>query len=57
MGVTVPRKFGGQALGYVAYALAIREVARQQAALAIDIAAHNALAVGQILVPLPSRRG
>jgi alkylation response protein AidB-like acyl-CoA dehydrogenase len=49
MGVTVPRKFGGQGLGYVAYALAIREVARYQAALAIDLAAHNALAVGHIL--------
>lgn len=49
MGVTVPKKFGGQGLGYVAYALAIRELARHQAALAIDIAAHNALAVGQIL--------
>jgi hypothetical protein len=49
LGVTVPGKFGGQGLGYVAYALAIREVARFQAALAIDIAAHNALSVGQIL--------
>jgi alkylation response protein AidB-like acyl-CoA dehydrogenase len=49
MGVTVPRKWGGQGLGYVAYALAIREIARHQAALAIDIAAHNALSVGQIL--------
>lgn len=49
MGVTVPRKWGGQGFGYVAYALAIREVAREQAALAIDIAAHNALSVGQIL--------
>jgi alkylation response protein AidB-like acyl-CoA dehydrogenase len=49
LGVTVPKKFGGQGLGYVAYALAIREVARFQAALAIDIAAHNALSVGQIL--------
>jgi len=49
LGVTVPKKYGGQGLGYVAYALAIREVARFQAALAIDIAAHNALSVGQIL--------
>jgi alkylation response protein AidB-like acyl-CoA dehydrogenase len=49
MGVTAPKKFGGQAHGYVAYALAIREVAKHQAALAIDIAAHNALAVGHTL--------
>ncbi len=49
MGMTAPKRLGGQGLGYVAYALAIREVARQQAALAIDIAAHNALSVGHIL--------
>jgi alkylation response protein AidB-like acyl-CoA dehydrogenase len=49
MGVTVPKKQGGQGHGYAAYALAIRQLARHQAALAIDIAAHNALAVGQIL--------
>jgi alkylation response protein AidB-like acyl-CoA dehydrogenase len=49
MGVTAPKKAGGQGLGYVAYALAIREVAKHQAALAIDIAAHNALSVGHIL--------
>jgi alkylation response protein AidB-like acyl-CoA dehydrogenase len=49
MGVTVPKKLGGQGLGHVAYALAIRELARHHAALAIDIAAHNALSVGQIV--------
>jgi alkylation response protein AidB-like acyl-CoA dehydrogenase len=49
MGVTVEKKRGGHGHGYVAYALAIRELARQQGALAIDIAAHNALAVGHIL--------
>ncbi len=49
MGVAVPRKLGGQGLGYAAYALAIRELARHQAALALDIAAHNALATGHIL--------
>lgn len=49
MGVTVPKRLGGQGFGYVAYALAIREIARHQGALAIDIAAHNALAVGHIL--------
>jgi len=49
MGVTAPRRLGGRGFGYVAYALAIREIARRTAALAIDIAAHNALAVGHIL--------
>lgn len=50
MGVTVPKELGGQGLGYVAYALAIREIAKSCGALAIDIAAHNALAVGHILL-------
>ncbi len=49
MGVTAPKKLGGRGAGYVAYALAIRELAKHQAALAIDIAAHNALSVGHIL--------
>ncbi len=49
MGVTVPRRLGGRGFGYVAYALAIRAIAMRTGALAIDIAAHNALAVGHIL--------
>lgn len=49
MGVTVPAPLGGQGLGYVAYAVAIRELAKFQAAFAIDVAAHNALAVGHTL--------
>ncbi|MDB6168344.1 MAG: Acyl-CoA dehydrogenase [Verrucomicrobia bacterium] len=49
LGVTVPKNLGGRGLGYVAYSLAIRELSRHQAALAIDIAAHNALGTGHIL--------
>jgi alkylation response protein AidB-like acyl-CoA dehydrogenase len=49
MGMTVPKTLGGLGLGPVAYALAIREVAKHQAALAIDFGAHNTLAVGHIL--------
>jgi alkylation response protein AidB-like acyl-CoA dehydrogenase len=49
MGMVVPVKWGGQGLGYAACALAIRELARYQAAFAIDVAAHNALATGHIL--------
>ena len=49
MGMTVPRHLGGQGLSYVTYALAIRELARHQGALAIDIGAHNTLAVGHVL--------
>ena len=49
LGMTAPREAGGQGFGYIAYALAIREIARHQAALAIDIAAHNALGCGHLL--------
>jgi alkylation response protein AidB-like acyl-CoA dehydrogenase len=49
LGMTAPRALGGQGLGYTAYALAVREVARHQAALAVDIAAHNALGCGHVL--------
>jgi alkylation response protein AidB-like acyl-CoA dehydrogenase len=50
MGITVSQEFGGLGLGYVAYALAIREIAKHCGALSIDIAAHNALAAGHILL-------
>ena len=49
LGITAPRAKGGLGLGYTAYALAIRELAKYQAALAIDIAAHNALGCGHLL--------
>jgi hypothetical protein len=48
MGMIAPKEFGGQAVSYVAAALAIKELGKAYAALAMDIAAHNALAVGQI---------
>jgi alkylation response protein AidB-like acyl-CoA dehydrogenase len=49
MGVVAPKRLGGQGFGYVTYVLAIRELAKYQGALAIDVAAHNALSVGHIL--------
>jgi len=49
LGITAPRALGGLGFGYAAYALAIRELARHQAAFAIDIAAHNALGSGHLL--------
>jgi alkylation response protein AidB-like acyl-CoA dehydrogenase len=49
LGITAPRALGGQGFGYAAYALAIRELAKYQAAFAIDIAAHNALGSGHLL--------
>ncbi|SDS35607.1 acyl-CoA dehydrogenase family protein [Opitutus sp. GAS368] len=49
LGMTAPRARGGQGFGYAAYALAIRELAKHQAAFAIDLAAHNALGSGHLL--------
>jgi hypothetical protein len=48
MGMIAPKGFGGRAVSYVAAALAVKELGKAYAALAMDIAAHNALAVGQI---------
>ena len=50
MGVCVPKAIGGQGHGYVAYALAIRDLAKHCGSLAIDIAAHNALGLGHIVL-------
>jgi alkylation response protein AidB-like acyl-CoA dehydrogenase len=48
MGMVAPKKYGGRGLTYVTAAFAIKQLAKHYAALAMDIAAHNALAVGQI---------
>jgi alkylation response protein AidB-like acyl-CoA dehydrogenase len=49
LGMTAPKKLGGRAYSYIAYALAVREISKHQAALAIDVAAHNALGCGHLL--------
>ncbi len=48
MGMVAPKEFGGRGLNYVTAALAVKELGKHMAALSMDIAAHNALAVGQI---------
>ena len=49
LGMTAPANLGGRAMSFVAYARAIMGLGRHCAALALDIAAHNALALGHIL--------
>jgi alkylation response protein AidB-like acyl-CoA dehydrogenase len=49
MGITTPQEYGGLGLRYVASALIVDKLAQHCGGLAIDIAAHNALAVGHIL--------
>jgi alkylation response protein AidB-like acyl-CoA dehydrogenase len=43
MGVTLPREWGGAGLGYVSYALAIEELARASAVIAVIAAVNNSL--------------
>ena len=49
MGMNAPRELGGQGLSFVCSALAVTELARHDAAFALDLAAGNALGLGQIL--------
>src|SRR5438270_7098850 len=49
LGLTAPAELGGRALSFVAYARVIMALGRHCAALALDVAAHNALALGHIL--------
>lgn len=48
LGMNTPRALGGKELGFVTSALAVRELARHQAAFALDVAAHNALGTGHL---------
>ena len=48
MGMAAPKEYGGGGMSNVTAALAIKELGKAYAALSMDIAAHNALAVGQI---------
>ena len=49
LGLTAPRELGGRAMSFVAYVHVVMTLGRHCAALAMDIAAHNALALGHIL--------
>lgn len=50
LGLNVPSELGGQGLSLVTSTLVIREIGQHHAALALDIAAHNALCLGHILL-------
>src|SRR6267143_1830921 len=50
MGMLVSPGLGGQGLSFVAYVHVIIELAQHYAALALDIATHNSLCIGHILV-------
>jgi len=49
LGMTALADLGGRAMSFVAYARVLMTLGRHSAALAMDIAAHNALSLGHIL--------
>ncbi|KAG7200005.1 hypothetical protein KM043_014427 [Ampulex compressa] len=48
MGITVPEKFGGSGLDYLAYAIAMEEISRGCASAGVIMSAHNSLYLGPI---------
>lgn len=49
MGMLVPEEFGGSAVGYVAYALAVEEIAAGNGAISTIMSVHNSVGCGPIL--------
>ena len=49
MGMLVPAKYGGSGMDYMAYTLALVELAKVDPSVALSVAAHNSLCVGHIL--------
>jgi len=48
LGITVPEAFGGVAMGYLAHVVAVEEIARASASVALSYGAHSNLCVNQI---------
>jgi isovaleryl-CoA dehydrogenase len=48
LGITVPEVFGGAGLGYLAHTVAVEEIARASASVALSYGAHSNLCVNQI---------
>ncbi|OMG61879.1 isovaleryl-CoA dehydrogenase [Stutzerimonas balearica] len=48
LGVTVPEEYGGAGLGYLAHAVAMEEISRASASVALSYGAHSNLCVNQI---------
>ncbi|NUB43478.1 acyl-CoA dehydrogenase family protein [Fertoebacter nigrum] len=48
LGVTVPEEYGGAAMGYLAHVVAVEEIARASASVALSYGAHSNLCVNQI---------
>jgi isovaleryl-CoA dehydrogenase len=48
LGITVPEDYGGAGMGYLAHAVAVEELARASASVALSYGAHSNLCVNQI---------
>lgn len=48
LGITVPEEYGGAGMGYLAHAVAVEELARASASVALSYGAHSNLCVNQI---------
>ena len=50
LGILLPEKYGGAALGYTEYALVVEELSRVDGSVGISVAAHNGLCANHILL-------
>lgn len=48
LGITVPEAYGGAGMGYLAHVVAVEEIARASASVALSYGAHSNLCVNQI---------
>ncbi len=48
LGITVPEEFGGSGLGYIEHVIAMEEISRASASVALSYGAHSNLCVNQI---------
>ncbi|WP_416886545.1 isovaleryl-CoA dehydrogenase [Marinospirillum sp.] len=48
LGITVPEEYGGSGMGYLAHAIAMEEISRASASVALSYGAHSNLCVNQI---------
>ena len=48
LGITVPEEYGGAGMGYLAHTVAVEEIARASASVALSYGAHSNLCVNQI---------
>jgi isovaleryl-CoA dehydrogenase len=48
LGITAPSNYGGSEMGYLAHIIAMEELSRASAAIALSYGAHSNLCVNQV---------